>query len=138
MTKSLLPEGVPPDNKSLRAAAGNDRPVIDGANCTIDYRAPDMATPHFQRKTPLSQASLQPAIMPAQSDLREAAPDNADKRRNVGGWRALPANVRMMTHFAALGAGLALLVAIVLATKGGQLPLCSSQPDWNQHNCRAN
>lgn len=122
MTHSKLPDGVPADNEAKQrfAASGEG-----------EYRAPDMATPNYAReKTPAAA----PAAVERAGSKFSATTFEDDERTAPA---AIPPQVRKLQWFIAIAAVLAALAVLAIAMSGESLPLCSSQPDWNQYNCRA-
>jgi len=121
MTGSRLPDGVSADNKAKARFVRSD----DG-----DYRAPEMAVPDFARRQALAMTSKA-----ARSDGAKFAASFEDDDRSAPA--AVPPQVKKLQWIIAIAAVLAALGVIAIAMRGETLPLCSSQPDWNQYNCRA-
>ncbi len=137
MTKIELPDGVPFDNEGKTSMSDRAHDV------------PDMATPQFKQPTfrqdstnnqaPQKRASQNPALQ-SQTSQRDFStlveddehPSGRDLHdRRSGGFH------NQLMIIAAIAALLVLLGAVFISMNKGGLPLCSSQPSWNQFNCRA-
>jgi len=120
---SALPEGVRPDN---------DEPARTHAG----YTAPDMATPRFAAApagAPSLNASARRIVRERVEEIIEEEDDDDD---DDSGHR--PSNGKSSAALMiAIAAILLALLALVFSMNRGQTPLCSSQPEWNQYNCRA-
>ena len=122
MTKIDLPDGVPFDNEG--------KPSLSGA----PYRAPNMATPQFELQTQGRDHKANHAVrgefstLVEDEDLSDGGDHHPRRRSGPGN------NVIILIAVTAL---LAALGAIVAANTQGDTPLCTSQPLWNQYNCRA-
>lgn len=123
MTKIDLPEGVPADNQT-KASFGVD-----------DFAAPDMATPSFVREGPGFDHRAKRVV---REEYEEIVEDDDDEDEEEIHHRPRPprqaGNLAIMIAVVALFAALS---AIVIANSRSDTPLCSSQPAWNQYNCRA-
>ena len=137
MTKIELPNGVPVDNEGT--ADLSDR----------DHDLPNMATPQFQQPTfrqdlksndaPRSKVSLNPGLesQASQRDFSTMVEDEDQSNgrelheRRQGGFQ------NQLMIIAAIAALMVMFGAFFVSANKGGLPLCSSQPSWNQFNCRA-
>jgi len=123
MTKTDLPEGVPADNQT-KASFGGD-----------DFTAPDMATPSFVRDGPEFDHRAKRVV---REEYEEIVEEDDDEDEEETHHRPRPprqaGNLAIMIAITALFAALG---AIVIANNRSEVPLCSSQPAWNQYNCRA-
>lgn len=123
MTKIDLPEGVPADNQTKASFGGGD------------FEAPDMATPSFAREKPAFDHKAKRIVREEYEEIVEEDDDEDDDRHLRP--RNDPPNNNGLAIMIAITALFAALVAIVIANSRSDLPLCSSQPEWNQYNCRA-
>ncbi len=137
MTKIELPDGVPFDNegKTLMSDRAHD--------------LPDMATPQFNQATfsqdsksnqaPTERSPQNPALQ-SQSSQREFSTlvedDDHSGSRDLHERRSGSSHNQLMI-IAAIAALLVLMGAVFMTMNKGGIPLCSSQPSWNQFNCRA-
>ncbi|NOX95256.1 MAG: hypothetical protein GXP04_09240 [Alphaproteobacteria bacterium] len=128
MAKTELPEGITPDNNSRSS-------MSDG-----EFLAPDMATPHYSHSLRKFMPRIDDAV--ANTATHRAAQDEYDEDDDeVMSVRSRPASTQGSSNFLmivifiiavfAMGAG------VFMIKNQNTLPLCSSQPDWNQFNCRA-
>ncbi|MEO1241834.1 MAG: hypothetical protein AAFX54_07995 [Pseudomonadota bacterium] len=122
MTRIDLPEGVPPDNEATRSFKGNG------------FQAPDMATPAFTRETPGLDHKAKRIVREEYEEIVEDDDDEDDERPRPRIESNSNTNLAIMIAVTALFVALG---AIVVANNRGDAPLCSSQPAWNQYNCRA-
>ena len=137
MTKIELPDGVPFDNEGK--AELSDRA----------HDLPDMATPHFKQATfsqdtknnqaPRNHASQNPALQTetSQRDFSTLVEDDDHTSSRDHHERRSGGSHNQMMIIAAIAALLFLMGAVFLTMNKSGLPLCSSQPSWNQFNCRA-
>ncbi len=132
MAKIELPEGIAPDNDSRSS-------MSDG-----EFRAPDMATPHYSHSSRISMPRIDDVVTntathrAAQDEYQDEYDEDDDEVMSV---RSRPASTQGSSNFLmivifiiavfAMGAG------VFMVKNQNTLPLCSSQPDWNQYNCRA-
>ncbi len=118
MTGSRLPDGVPADN-SAKSFSDDDRQ---------NYAAPDMATPKFTRPggAPAEEARPQAAF---NANTFEDADDDQI--------RMLPGSINPVMMFVVLALVIGLIGALAFMNSRPGLPLCSTQPEWNQYDCRA-
>lgn len=127
MSRSELPQGVPPTNKILA-----DENSVDEKP---GFAAPDMASPAFL-------AALRPGLnantfagksgFGAQTaDDEMAGGGNRSARRSS---KIQPGQMIIMIVVAGM---LTALAAVFVTNTRAPMPLCSEQPSWNQHNCRA-
>lgn len=126
MRDDQLPEGVP---------ASNDEKSTAKKQGAASFAAPDMATPQFPRET-ASEASQNNdkrgyRVLQSIDDVQSHASVIQKSSRP----KALPA--RQTILFAGILILLGALGAGVMMSRGGPVPLCAEQPDWNQYNCRA-
>jgi len=128
MAKTELPEGIAPDNNG-RSFMG-DR----------EFRVPGMATPDFSEPPLKSMPRIDDAV--TNRATHRAAQDEYDEDDDeVMSVRSKPASTQggsnihviliLIIALFAMGAG------IFIIKNQNTLPLCSSQPDWNQFNCRS-
>lgn len=118
---SILPDGVPADNRSMASGSAGG------------FTAPDMATPKFPSDDLASKASLRRVERREIEIIEEEDDDDEDERD----FDSPPPAISNMAIILVASALLAALVAIVIANGSEPAPLCSTQPDWNQYNCRA-
>ncbi len=123
MTRIDLPEGVPADNQ-IKASFDGDK-----------FEAPDMATPSFAREKPAFDHKAKRIVREEYEEIVEEDDDEDDGDRPRP--RVDPPNHNGLAIMIAITALFAALGAIVIANSRSDLPLCSSQPEWNQYNCRA-
>ena len=127
MAKTELPKGIAPDNNSRSS-------MSDG-----EFQAADMATPRFSEPFRKSMPRIDDAV--ANTATHRAAQDEYDEDDDeVMSVRSKPTSAQngsnilviliLIIALFAMGAG------IFLIKNQNTLPLCSSQPDWNQFNCR--
>lgn len=123
--RSELPEGIPPANSSL---AGDDPSAEKSAKTKPSFAGPDTASAAFR--------SAPEAVPPGRSHFAQTADDNNGAGQGGGRrpFKVQPTQLFIMIMLAGL---LTALAVIVMANAGSSLPLCSEQPSWNQHNCRA-
>ena len=132
MTNFDLPDGVPFDNEGKADMSGRGHDL------------PDMATPQFKqprfRQDTKNNNAPQNSALESQTAQRgfstlvedgEHTPSPDQHQRRNG---ASHNQIMIITAIAAL---LFLGGAAFLSMNKGGLPLCSSQPAWNQNNCRA-
>jgi len=121
MTSGRLPDAVPPDNSARARFAGGDEA----------YRAPEMAVPLFA-----GRRTAAPDMAQLGTAQRAAATPFEDDDAGYSGPSSVPGPARLWSY--AVGAIILVLglAAFFIAITGNNLPLCSSQPDWNQYNCR--
>ena len=129
LPESILPDGVPADNRSMTA------PGVQASDSSGDFTAPDMATPRFARDDLASKASLR-RVERREIEIIEEEDDDVDEDEDHDLESSAP-GVSNSTIMLVIGAILVALAAIVLANGAEPTPLCSTQPDWNQYNCRA-
>ncbi|MHA7870817.1 MAG: hypothetical protein ACX939_00555 [Hyphococcus sp.] len=124
MTQANLPDGVPPDNQTKASFSEGE------------FTAPDMATPAFARERP---ALDHKATRVVREEYEEIVEDDDDDDDETDYARARPRldNTGTMAIIISIAALMAALGAIVIANARRDLPPCSSQPSWNQYNCRA-
>ena len=122
MTKIDLPDGVPFDNEGKSSLSG------------APYRAPNVATPQFEGETPNLDHKTHHVGRGEFSAIIEDDDRGDDNEFHPRGRGVIGGNVAIVIAVAAL---LAALGAIVIANTQGDTPLCTSQPLWNQYNCRA-
>ena len=123
MTHSKLPAGVPADNQTKTNAEG---PAS---------APPEMAVPRFANNAPRASGDGPAQTAPAQfrrglefEDDVETSPVRA-QRRIPGPAKNLSIMIAIVALIGALGAALFMM-------NGDKMPLCSTQPEWNQYNCR--
>ncbi len=130
MSRSELPEGVPPTNK----ISAKISPKIS-ADEKPGFAAPDMASPAFLSAP---RPGLTANGIPGQCDLGAQDADGEMTRREGSGAgrssKTQPGQIIIMIVLAGL---LTALAAVIIANARAPMPLCSDQPSWNQHNCRA-
>ncbi len=105
-----LPDGVAIDNGARPSRGEPSR----------DYVAPNTATPTF-RKPPVADNRLNA------SDVKAPRRDLMSREH-----QNLTLMIAVVTLAMAIGG-----VLLLRTPKSEVLPLCSSQPEWNQFNCRA-
>jgi hypothetical protein len=150
MSRLKLPDGVPHDNAGKASfGAHGDELCGPSAGNPADYKAPDMATPQFdrpsQKLSPLSdrpvsnESALHSKARRVVHDEYEEVVEEDDDEENARHRHAShrSGNNGSFAILIAITALLAALGAIVIATNRSSTPLCSSQPEWNQYNCRA-
>ena len=107
-----LPEGVPADNKPEAAFAS-------GPETSSDFSAPETVTPRFE-DTDQSPSLSSKAAAASRADLMSRQHQN------------LTLLIAVVALAMAIGG-----VLLLRSPKAEVLPLCSTQPEWNQYNCRA-
>ena len=123
MTKIDLPEGVPADNHTKTSFDGGD------------FQAPDMATPTFGRENSAFDHRAKRVVREEYEEIVEEDDDEDDEDSHHRPRPPRPGGgLAIMIAITALFAALS---AIVIANSRSDAPLCSSQPSWNQYNCRA-
>ncbi len=105
-----LPDGVPPDN----AASGRRIEV------KADYVAPDTATSSFVERSSGDAPNFAEAAKAPRRDLMSREHQN------------LTLLIAVVALAMAIGG-----VLLLRTPKSEMAPVCSSQPEWNQFNCRA-
>ncbi len=125
MNRLNLPDGVAPDN-SPKSSFSSDDERASGFN------APDMATPEFARSALRSTDANAHAHLVVQNQVEQTV--------EVEGApiRLLPTGSMTVAIIVALALLLVGFATVIYAANNRQSqPLCSSQPEWNQYNCRA-
>lgn len=127
MSRSELPEGVPPTNKSLADEISvNENP---------GFTAPDMASPAFlSAPHPGSNANTVPGQRNFTAQTTDSEMTRGGNRSAGRSSKIQPGQMIIMIVLAGL---LTALAVVVIANARAPMPLCSEQPSWNQHNCRA-
>lgn len=105
-----LPDGVP----SFNAAP------TEGDVENAPYVAPDTATPHFDAPKEIESARLADGAKARRRDIMSREHQN------------MTLLIAVVALAMAIGG-----VLLLRSPKAEMLPLCSSQPEWNQFNCRA-
>ena len=129
MDQSELPEGVSPSNdRSANNISASDK----SANENQSFAAAAAVAPLI----PLAaRAGLRPKSVEAQHDFVEQSSADLSGRSVAAGGAAKmqPNAIFILIVLASL---LTALAAIFIVNGRPTTPLCSQQPDWNQHNCR--
>ena len=124
MSRSDLPEGVAPDNSPKSSFSSADE-------MTPEFTAPDMATPEFAKP------------MRPHMDAKMDAHAQHVVHHEVAGEdeppiKLFPSGSMTVAVIIALALLLVGFATVIYAANNRQtLPLCSTQPEWNQYNCRA-
>ena len=129
LPNSSLPRGIPADNSSLPGEAA--------------FNAPDTATPNFsaepgrQNSTGNFKPFTGEAISAGAFEEENArggsgAPSGQDPHHSSG----MPLAFRQMATISIAAVLIAAALVATLLITGNKLPLCSTQPDWNQYDCR--
>lgn len=105
-----LPDGVPSFNAAPEESAADDAP----------YVAPNTATPHFGVREKADSARLADGAKARRRDLMSREHQN------------MTLLIAVVALAMAIGG-----VLLLRSPRAEMLPLCSSQPEWNQFNCRA-
>lgn len=129
MKDSDLPAGVPPSNEIKTDFSGDSRNQDRAPR--EPYAAPDMATPQYSKT---KAADGEPGYL-ARTAMGADDSDFLDEDEN-GDVSLMPNNMTPILLILVIGGLLAALGAIVLANNQQELPDCSTQPEWNQYNCR--
>lgn len=124
MSRSDLPEGVAPDN-SPKSSFSSSNEVAS------EFTAPDMATPEFAKPERLRMdAKMDAQALHVVHD--EAAGEDETPIK------LFPSGSMTVAVIIALALLLVGFATVIYAANNRQtLPLCSTQPEWNQYNCRA-
>ena len=135
MGRSELPEGVPPTNKVLAKVLAKTLADENSVNEKSNFAAPDMASPAFLSSTqPGSKANS----IPGQADFAaQTANGEMTREGNRGAGRSSKIQPTQIIIMIVLAGLLTALAAVIFANARAPMPLCSEQPSWNQHNCRA-
>ena len=123
MTRVDLPEGVPPDNQT-KAFASKSGPVV-----------PDTSAPAFadlQDSFPKNDRGILSRVVVELEE--EEDEDDKDKDDRLVHGPHLPAPTLILI---AIGLVLAAIAAYVISQNQTPAPLCATQPEWNQYDCRA-
>lgn len=118
MSGPKLPDGVPADNTTKKFSSE------DGQS----FAAPDMATPRFVRPGGVPAEDMRPAAGFHAHSIEEGDDDTI---------RFMPASFNPAILFGALALVVVAIGVFAMVNNKPGLPSCSTQPEWNQYNCRA-
>lgn len=132
MSRSNLPEGVAPDNEPLVSNPS----FSDGVTGAPDFTAPDIATPGFVRSNLMRSNATRPdAALSAHTHATGHHEIIEDDDKPI---KLLPGGGMSVAIIIAIALLLLSFATVLYAVNNRQtMPLCSSQPEWNQYNCRA-
>ena len=135
MGRSELPEGVSPTNKISAKISAKVLADENSVHEKPSLPAPDMASPAFLSAP---RPGLRANGVPGQSDfVAQTADSEMTRGESRGAGRSSKINRGQMIIIIVLAGLLTALAAVILANARAPMPLCSDQPSWNQHNCRA-
>lgn len=124
MGLSKLPAGVPGDNQPK------------GETDAAAFAPTEMAAPRFADEPPKADRGFFARAM-RKGHARALEFEDDMENDIVRAQRRAPSSAKTLSIMIAIVALVGALGAALFITGRNKTPLCSSQPEWNQYNCRA-